>query len=140
MKRLLVTPSTQSLEREDMQALLRSTRDGDLFDFDILRHESTFILKAFTRGAARAYLPVQQPLMMENFVFRSGLTEAETGQAMVRLAEHVVEEAYQRDAGEVYFLCRDKSTCKFAERYGFKDVSLLGLKTYRMNLLETFGC
>lgn len=123
-----------------MLGLLKLTRDGHLFDHDVLEHDSTFTLKAFSAREPVAYVPVQQPLMMENLIFRPGLTEAETGQAMVRLAEHVVEEAYRRDAGEVYFLCRDESTCNFAERHGFRDIAALGLKTYRLNLKETFGC
>lgn len=141
MRRLLVTQAN-SKDIEEMKEWLKTTRDGDLFDPDVLAHESTFTLKAFGSSGKTAFVPIQQPLMMENLIFRPGLTIAETGQAIVRLAEHAVEEAYRRDAAEVYFLCRDESTSKFAEGYGFKDVALLPtpLKCYRMNLLETFGC
>jgi hypothetical protein len=138
MERLLVCV------REDLphklQEFARTTRDGELLDLDIFEHESTFTLEAFSRNGTKAFCPIQQPLMMENLIFRPGLSVAETGQAMVRLAEHAVEEAYRRDAGEVYFLCRDESTCLFAERYGFKDVAALEipLKCYRLNLRETF--
>lgn len=119
-----------------------TTLDGDLLDLDIFNHSSTFTLEAFGRYGAQAFCPIQQPLMMENLIFRPGLNRAETAQAIVRLAEHTVEEAYRRDAGEIYFLCRDESTSKFAEGYGFKDVAKLAtpLRCYRMNLLETFGC
>lgn len=124
----------------------KTTLDGELLDLDIFEHESTFTLEAFKKGGEDgadtvAWCPIQQPLMMENLIFAPGLSEAQTAQAIMRLAEHAVEEAYRRDAGEIYFLCRDKSTCEFAERYGFKDVALLEtpLKCYRLNLLETFG-
>lgn len=121
---------------------LDTTCDGNLCDLDIFKHDSTFTLEAFSKERIHAFCPIQQPLMMENLIFRPGLSQAETGQAMMALALHAVEEAYRRDCGEVYFLCRDESTCKFAERYGFKDVAKLEipLKCYRMNLLETFGC
>ena len=139
MERLLVCL------REDLPAKLlefaRTTRDGDLLDLDIFEHGSTFTLEAFTRNGARAFCPIQQPLMMENLIFRPGLSVAETGQAIMRLAEHAVEEAYRRDAGEIYFLCRDESTCSFAERYGFQNIENLPtpLKCYRLNLREAFG-
>jgi hypothetical protein len=127
---------------EKLREFVQTTRDGALLDWDIFAHDSTFTLEAFAQDGSHAFCPIQQPLMMENLIFRPGLSVGETGQAIMRLAEHAVEEAYRRDCGEVYFLCRDESTCRFAERYGFKDVAQLAipLKCYRMNLLETFGC
>jgi hypothetical protein len=139
LERLLVVPH-EEIPRK-LREFARTTRDGELLDLDIFNHDSTFTLEAFGKDGAHAFCPIQQPLMMENLIFRPGLSQAETGQAIMRLAEHAVEEAYRRDVGEVYFLCRDESTSKFAERYGFKDVALLEtpLKCYRMNLLESFG-
>lgn len=127
---------------EKLREFAKTTCDGELLDWDIFAHDSTFTLEAFGREGAQAFCPIQQPLMMENLIFRPGLSLAETGQAIMRLAEHAVEEAYRRDCGEVYFLCRNEPTCRFAERYGFKDVAKLAtpLKCYRLNLLETFGC
>lgn len=126
---------------EKLHEYARTTLDGNLLDLDIFNHDSTFTLEAFGKDGSRAFCPVQQPLMMENLIFRPGLSVTETGQACMRLAEHAVEEAYRRDVGEVYFLCRDESTCRFAERYGFKDVALLDvpLRCFRLNLFETFG-
>jgi hypothetical protein len=142
---IVVIAGPEDVERAISAA--KTTLDGELLDLDIFAHDSTFTLEAFKKGDARgadsvAWCPIQQPLMMENLIFRPGLSQAETAQAIMKLAEHAVEEAYRRDCGEVYFLCRDESTCKFAERYGFRDVAKLEtpLKCYRMNLLETFGC
>ena len=139
MERVLVRVAN-SLEQQQMLDWLRDTRDGELFDHNVLDHESTFVLSAFRQSGRIAYLPVQQPLMMENLIFCPGLTERETALAIRHLADHTIEEAYRRGAGEVYFLCRDASTCQFAERHGFRDIAALGLKTYRLNLKETFGC
>lgn len=139
MERLLVT---EARDLSEMKEWLRTTRDGDLFDFDVLRHNSTFTLKAFGSKGPTAYAPIAQPLMIEHLIMRPGLSLAETGQAIVRLAEHAIEEAYRRDVGDIYFLGHDESTCKFAERYGFKELSKIDppLRCYRMNLLETYGC
>lgn len=119
----------------------RTTVDGDLIDLDVFNHESTFTLEAFSKKGRAAFSPIAQPLMIEHLIFRPELTRAEKGQAIVRLAEHVIEEAYRRDVGDVYFLGHDESTCAFAELYGFKELSKLEvpLRCYRMNLRETYG-
>ena len=140
MDRLLVKT------RGDVPAALhefrQTTIDGDLVDLDVFNHSSTFTLEAFSKNGPQGFAPIAQPLMIEHLIFRPGLSIAETGQAIVRLAEHAIEEAYRRDVGDVYFLGNEESTCKFAERYGFKELSKIDppLRCYRMNLLETFGC
>jgi|HubBroStandDraft_1064217.scaffolds.fasta_scaffold09317_5 hypothetical protein len=131
----------------------RSTPDGDLLDPDIFAHDSTFLLEARSSkprttlgldGRRLAYLPVQQPLMLENLIFAPGLDDRLRSLAITRLAEFAVSEAYRRDAGELYFLCRHPETCAFAESHLFERIdgeeSRLKLKVYRLNLRETFGC
>ncbi len=139
MERLLVT--LRDSAPDQLFEFARTTRDGDLIDLDVFKHGSTFTLEAFGRDGTHAYSPIAQPLMIEHLIFRPGLSIAETGQAIARLAEHAVEEAFRRDVGDVYFLGHDESTCKFAERYGFVELSKLDppLRCYRMNLLEAFG-
>lgn len=139
MERLLVIP--RSGVPEKLLEYARTTRDGELLDLDVFKHDSTFVLEAFGKSGTQAFAPIAQPLMIEHLIFRSGLSRAQTGQAIVRLAEHVIEEAYRRDVGDIYFLGHDESTCQFAEAYGFKEVSKLAepLRCYRMNLLETYG-
>jgi len=121
-----------------LRRFLESTPDGELFDLDVLEHDSTFVLAAFNRSGILAFLPVQQPLMLENLIFRPGLSVTETAQAIARLGEHALEETYNRDAGEAYFLCRDASTLKFADRHGFSELPS-GLTVRRCNLREMFG-
>lgn len=123
----------------------KSTPDGNLLDLDIFEHASTFLLAAATSAGPEpgpiAFNPVQQPLMMENLIFAPGLSDSDRARAMTRMAEHVISEAYRRDAGEVYFLCRHELTRKFAERHLFRNVREVvpGLEVYRLNLRETFG-
>lgn len=142
MERLLVKLLEQRGAAPDkLLEFAQTTRDGNLIDLDVFRHDSTFTLEGFTRAGTQCYAPIAQPLMIEHLIFRPGLSIAETGQAIARLAEHAVEEAFRRDIGDVLFLGHDETTCKFAERYGFVEVSKLPdpLRCYRMNLLETFG-
>ena len=121
-----------------MKPWLKTTPDGELFDADILNHPSTFVLAAFNRSGILAFMPVQQPLMLENLILRPGLSTGETAHAITRLAEHAIEECFVRDAGEAYFLCRDASTLKFAERHHFRELPEQ-LQVRRLNLLEHFG-
>src|SRR4051794_15389328 len=122
MERIVIRESKPD-EKQEMLAWLGATHDGDLFDLDVLNHASTFSLCALGAESGRmAYLPVQQPLMLENLVFRPGLNDRERAQSITRLAEHVVSEGYRRDVGELYFLCRDESTKAFAARHCFKPL------------------
>lgn len=124
-------------------AWAKSTPDGDLLDADIFNHQSTSLLSAVGALSGRmAYVPVQRPLMLENLIFRQGLNDRERAVAITRLVEAAISEAFRRGAGELYFLCRHAETCAFAERHLFRRIDGeqgLGLKVYRMNLLETFG-
>lgn len=139
MEHVIVIPEGS---RGEMLRWLNTTLDGSIFDLDVLAHKSTFVLNARSSDSgSMAYLPVQQPLMLENLIFRQGLSERQRALSMTRMAEAAISEAFKRDAGEVYFLCRDTSTCDFAERHKFKSLESIDplLKVYRLNLLETFG-
>ena len=140
MERLLVRESKQ-VKPDLLVDFASTTRDGDLIDLDVFNHDSTFTLEAFGKDGVHGYSPIAQPLMIEHLIFRPGLTERQTAQAIVRLAEHAIEEACRRDVGDVYFLGHDESTCDFAEKYGFLELSKLStpLRCYRLNLRETYG-
>jgi hypothetical protein len=138
---VIVKPIPGKAEIDQIADWAESTPDGGLLDLDIFDHDSTFVLSALSQENGRmSYLPVQQPLMLENLIFRPGLSDRERALAITRMTEHAISEAYRRDVGELYFLCRHPETCAFAERHKFVDIGAkFGLKTYRLNLRETFG-
>jgi len=105
----------------------------NLLDLDMLEHDSTFTLQAFDKSGPLAYLPIQQPLMLESFALRPDTSDSMLAIAMTRLVEHALSEAYRRDAGEVYFLCLDQRTSEFAQRHHFTRVNL---PLYRFNRRE----
>jgi len=141
MERLLVRDIGGGTAPDRLKEFATTTVDGHLIDFDVFNHDSTFTLEAFGKDGTRCYSPIAQPLMIEHLIFRPGLRVSDKGQAIVRIAEHVIEEAYRRGVGDVYFLGHDQSTCDFAERYGFIEMSKMAepLRCYRMNLRETYG-
>lgn len=148
MEHIIIRQASDAKDRAFEYA--SATPDGELLDLDVFKHQSSFLLEALRSNPQRrgwttdrmAYLPVQQPLMLENLLFRPGLDDRDRALAITRLVEQAIAEAYRRDAGELYFLCRHEETCRFAERHLFRRIDGekgLGLKVYRMNLLETFG-
>jgi hypothetical protein len=141
MEHLIVKLMDHEEHFGEIEASIENSIDGELFDLDVLSHKSTFVLAAIRTGRKGhlAYLPVQQPLMVENFLRCSELTEELAAQSLTRLVEYAISEAYRRDAGELYFLTRDEDTEKFALRHKFQPLPD-GLKVYRLNLFETFGC
>jgi hypothetical protein len=154
MEHLIVREAISAQEREQAISWAQNTLDGDLLDADIFAHKDTFLLSALLPKGTQnlgpdglmrrmAYLPVQQPLMLENLIFAPGLSDWARAVAMTRMAEAAISEAYRRDVGELYFLCREPSTCAFAERHKFVRIdgedSELKLTVYRLNLRETFG-
>jgi hypothetical protein len=138
MDRIITKLADSEPEKEQMVSWLKFTLDGDLFDMDVLQRASTFIVNARSNKERLAYLPIQQPLMLENLIFRPMMSPSDKARVIAKLAEFAVSEAYRRDAGELYFLCRDQSTVEFAERHLFKPLPE-GLTVRRLNLLETFG-
>lgn len=126
-------------DKQEIESWLASSKDGELYDPDVLNHDSSFILTAVqTNSGNIAHLPVQQPLMLENFIKSPDLSTERSALALTRLVEYAIGEAYRRDVGEIYFLTRDPETANFAERHHFKTLPD-GLQVYRLNLLETFG-
>jgi hypothetical protein len=114
--------------------------EPNMFDRNVLRQASTFVLCARQGHEKLAYLPVQQPLMLESHLFRPGLDDRLKALAMGRLTEYAAGEAYRRGSGELYFLSQRPETAAFAARHGFQNLwKSLKLETYRLNLLETFG-
>lgn len=134
MKHVLVR-KIEGTEQEHghLLAWMKQTLGQQMFDADVLEHAGTFVLRAEDRTEVLGFLPVQQPLMLESVAFAPGMSEGEQALVMTRLAEHAIEECFRRDVGEVYFLCQNPHTAKFAENHHFKRVDL---PLYRFNLRE----
>lgn len=109
---------------------------NNLFDPDVAKYPSTFVLAAFDENGVIAYLPVQQPLMMEALALRPDAKPAELAVAGKELTQAVVTFAHQKGSGEIYFVCKEPTTCAFAERHGFEK---LPWSTYRIKLSKLEG-
>jgi N-acetylglutamate synthase-like GNAT family acetyltransferase len=138
MERVIVTEATpDEIERE---LLPWAKLEENLLDEAMLQQASAFVLCARAETGRLAYLPVQQPLMLESHVFAPGLDDRRKSLAMARLTERAVAEAWRRDAGEVFFLSQRPETARFAARHGFSNVREgFGLETYLLSLREMFA-
>lgn len=137
MERVVVTFAKDS-ELDELRSW--AAIQSNMLDLGVLSQDSTFVLCARGESGRHAYLPVQQPLMLESHIFRPGLIDSMKSHVMARLTEYAVGECFRRNAGEVYFLSQRPETARFAARHGFLDIrKTLGLETYRLNLVEMFG-
>ena len=133
MDHIFIRPAPLLREEFEMREWLGNEIGRQLFDPDTLNHASTFRLCAFDGSGPLAYLPVQQPLMLESVGWRPGLTEARRAMVLRRITEHMVAEAYRRQRAEIYFLSQDPATSELAMRHHWKPVRI---PAYRINLRE----
>lgn len=136
-RHVIVRPFRES-DRGTMLEWLKVTA-GNLFDPDVLEHSQTFIRCAYDDDGPLVFLPVQRPLMMESLGIRPGADPLKVARALQALTQDVLTSCYDHDAAEVYFLCEEATTRRFAEAHVFKPVEI---PLYRINLreLEAASC
>jgi hypothetical protein len=135
MSHVIVRPGRFS-DHQTMREWFASVPDQNLFDPDVLDHESTFTLCAFDDSGPLVYVPVQRPLMMESLAIRPGLDNRRIALSLAELTRSTILRAYDLDAPEVYFLCENEQTLQYATRHLFKEVSY---PLRRVNLRELEG-
>jgi hypothetical protein len=109
---------------EDLKKLLSWAEANPATDAKVFTYKNTYTLCAFTSSGVVAYLPVQQPLMMEAVAFHPLATDQYKALAMKELTHALVTSAYLGGSGEIYFLGTNEGTNEFAEKNGFKQVDV----------------
>jgi len=127
----MVRPGDRIEDRARLREWIAATLGENLFDPDVLEHNSTFTLCAFDESGPLVYVPVQAPLIMESLAIRPGLDDARRALALAELTRATILRAYDADAGEVYIHGHDDRTVKFAEKHRFEKVPW---PLYRMHL------
>jgi hypothetical protein len=133
MKPIFVRP----VREEDIKKMLLWGGLNHATDPSVLGYPTTLKYCAFSQGDIVAYMPVQQPLMLEAIAFHPLATDLQKSFAMKELTHTVITQSYLWGRGEIYFLGTDPTTDRFAAIHGF---SKLDVPVYRVRLsdLERF--
>lgn len=105
--------------------------EKNLIDPRVLEYPVTDTLVAEKEGREIVYLPAQQCLVLESLGISPEASVTEIAGALDKLIATAVYEARKNGHGEIYWLCSDESTCKFAERHG---AELVTLPVYRVKV------
>jgi len=100
-------------------------------DTAIFGYPATDVLKA-SNGKGIIYMPRQRVLFLESLAINPEAQATDVALALRALLQVSEYEARILGHGEMYFLCADEETCKFAEHHGMEKVTLT---LYRRKLL-----
>lgn len=91
-------------------------------DPDIFKYPATDVLKA-SNGHGVMYMPRQRVMMLEALAINPEAQNSDVALALRALIQ--VSEFQSREAGmgEIYFLCSDPETKRYAEAHGFRGVT-----------------
>lgn len=122
----------------DYKTLVLWAGANPAWDPRVFQYQGTITLCAFSGADIVAFMPVQQPLLMEAIAFHPMATDTQRALAMKELTHSLITQASLSGKGEIYFLGSDEATNAFAEHQGFK---LVDMPVYRCILqgLESGG-
>jgi hypothetical protein len=118
MKQIFV----RTMRDQDLKTLALWAGGNPAWDGRIYSYAGTFTLCAFNGAEVIAFMPVQQPLVMEAIAFHPLCTDSQKALAMKEFTHSLITQAYAVNKGEIYFLGSDEATNKFAEHQGFKKI------------------
>lgn len=104
------------------------------FDPEVPRYPSTITWCVYDRHGPLAYMPMQQPLIMDSLAVRPGATKAEIATALKELTQQFVTQAHIRGAGEILFLGTEDGTNQMAANQLFEK---LPYTVYRLRVKDT---
>lgn len=121
---------------EDRDLFIKWTaenRSRNAADPAVIGYPTTFILCAYDHDGPLAYMPVQQPMMLESLAPRPGLDEVDTAMALRELVKAIVTQAHLKGSGEIYFISDEETIQKFARNQIFEQ---LPVNIYRLKLSD----
>lgn len=117
-------------EAGELAAYLVKTEEN-LLDLEITNYPATKIMKASDGARNLVFMPVQQCQVWESLGINPEASEMEIAASLKALAHVLRFVAKANGEGEIYFLCAEARTQKFAEHNGFEKVNI---PLYRMRL------
>jgi len=106
------------------------------FDPEVPKYPSTITLCAYDKDGPLAFMPVQQPFMMDSVASRPGVSKGQIALALKEFTQALVTQAHIKGVGEIYFLATEEGTNKMAENQLFEE---LPYKVFRVKVKELEG-
>lgn len=103
----------------------------NLFDPRVLAYSATKVFKTSDGEKNTMFMPVQQCQVWESLGINPEASEMEVAASLKALAHVLRFTALAEGQGEIYFLCSEPRTQKFAAHNGFEK---LDIPLYRMRL------
>lgn len=123
----------EKMKKEDIQEMcdwMSKLAGRNNIDTDIFTYPATDVLKA-SNGKGVIYMPRQRVMFLESLAINPDAQASDVALALRALIQVSEYEARVSGHGEMYFLCADEETCKYAEHHGMEEVKL---KLYRRKL------
>lgn len=97
------------------------TKDN-LHDAEVLKYKGTVVWCAYESGGPVVFVPVQRPVMMEALAINPDSDPVNVAIALKELVQAIVTQCHIDGTGEIYFLCKEETTKKFAEKQAFEKL------------------
>lgn len=110
-----------------MKEWIERIREKNLFDPAILTYPSLKVMVAEERNGEakpKMFLPIQTCFVLESLAPEPDTEGMGEAQALKLLLNSVLLKAQENGIGEVYFLCKDESVLRIAEKNGFERVEI----------------
>lgn len=124
--------TANSQDAADIEKALLNT-ENNLLDPEVLGYPTTVVLKAHKDQKNLVVMPVQTVYMLESLGILKDNADSVTdiAVALKELVQVVRYEATKTGVRELYMLCSEPSTVKFAEHNGFER---LNIPVFRMKV------
>jgi hypothetical protein len=103
---------------------------------EILAYPTTFVLCAYDSSGPLAFLPVQQPLLLDSLAFHPDADSGRVAIALRELVKACVTQAHLKGSGEIYFISDEASIQRFAQHQIFTQMPV---NVYRVKLSDLEG-
>ena len=117
MRHIFVRPAIDS-DGDAFAAWTVDTKDN-LRDAEVLKYKGTVIWCAYGSSGPVVFVPVQKPVMMEALAIKPDADPVDVAVALKELVQAIVTQCHIDGTGEIYFLCKEETTKKFAEKQAF---------------------
>lgn len=122
MREPIKVEKMQAADIAEMAEWMSKLSARNNIDPDIFKYPATDVLKA-SNGQGVIYMPRQRVMFLEALAINPQAQPTDVALALRALLQISEYEARAVGHGEMYFLCSDPETKRFAEHHGFRPVT-----------------